>query len=201
MTGPWHGRCLGDRVADLADGRLDAARTERAYAHLASCTRCRVALEAERQARADIATAAPVEPSADLLSRLRSIAVPELTAFPQQPAAGVRPGGGAGVRPGGPACPAGPGATGPGSRRGRRRGRVALASAAGAAALAVAAVMGGGSAALSGPVPSAPSIAPVVDRLTDAHASTADRMPFAGPRVVYAGFSATTPAGSSSTRP
>lgn len=194
-----HGRCLGDRVADLADGRLDPAAAERAYAHVAACGPCRVALEAQRQSSARLERSAPVEPSADLLGRLRGIAAAadpgdadlpasDPAAIPAQPAAGVRPRGAAGLRPAATLGSTRP-ATVSGSAR-RRRGRVVLGAAAGAAALAVAAVMGGTSASLSAPVRPTPSIAPVVDALTDAHATTADRMPFSGPRIVTAGFPA-----------
>lgn len=195
MTGPRRGRCLGDRVADLADGRLDATATERAYAHLASCGRCRVELDAQRQVSADLGATAPLEPSADLLSRLRGIAVPAPSVIPEQPPTGTHPRGGAGVRPSAVTGPSRP------SAGRRRRARVALASAAGAAAFALAAVLGSGSVASPGPALTSPSIAPVVDRLTDAHASTADRMPFSGPRVLYAGFRSATPVGPSSSRP
>ncbi len=32
---------LGDRLSALVDGELDGAELDRAYAHLAGCTRCR----------------------------------------------------------------------------------------------------------------------------------------------------------------
>ena len=69
---------------------------------------------------------------------------------------------------------------------------MAIASAAGAMALAVAVVVGGTTTAVTSSVPARPSIAPVVDALADAHATSADQMPFSGPRVVTAGFAAST---------
>jgi anti-sigma factor RsiW len=191
------GRCLGDRIVDLADGRLDPAAAERAYAHVAVCPRCRAALETQREVRARLAQTPPEPAQApdDLIARLRGIpAVPPDATIPAQPAAGHGSAGRAGVRPGVRAV-----STGPTPARRRHRTRIALASAAGAAALAVAAVVGGGSAAVSGPARTTPSIAPVVDRLTDAHESSTDQMPFSGPRIVTAAFDS--PSGSSSPQP
>jgi hypothetical protein len=196
VTSSRPGRCLGDRIVDLADGRLDPAAAERAYAHVALCPRCRAALETQREVRARLAQSAPEPTQApdDLIARLSGIAAvaPE-PAIPAQPAAGRGSAGRAGVRPGVPSVPTRPSA----SRR--HRTRIAVASAAGAAALAVAAVVGGGAASVSGPARTTPSIAPVVDRLTDAHESSTDQMPFSGPRIVTAAFGA--PSGSSSPQP
>jgi hypothetical protein len=199
VKAPRPGRCLGDRIADLADGRLGPAVAERAYAHVAVCTRCRAALEAQREVRSRLAQSADPADGAegDLMSRLRGIAAtPASTAIPAQPTAGRTPAGAAGVRPG---SGSGSASTRPAGARRRHRTRIAIASAAGAAALVVVAAVGGGSSAVSGPARPAPSIAPVVDRLTDAHESSADQMPFSGPRIVTAAFSA--PSGSSSPQP
>lgn len=197
MNAPRPGRCLGDKIADLADGRLDPAAAERAYAHVAVCPRCRAALETQRDVRSHLAQSAdPVDGAPDdLMSRLRGIAAPQPSAaIPAQPAAGRTPAGAAGVRPGVAAT-----STRPVGARRRHRTRIAIASAAGAAALAVVAAVGGGSAAVSGPARTTPSIAPVVDRLTDAHESSTDQMPFSGPRIVTAAF--TGPSGSSAPQP
>lgn len=177
-------RCLGPRIADLADGRLEPAEAERAFAHVAVCGPCRSALEAQRAVISRLDGAAPAEPSADLLARLSGIAGPEpLRSVPPQGGAGVHPGGAAGRRPPGPS----PASTRPQQRR--RRGRVAAAGAAGAAAIAVAVVVAvGGSSALTGAVVTRPAIAPVVDTLTDEHAVSADQMPLSGPRIVTVGY-------------
>jgi len=179
-------RCLGARVADLADGRLDPADAERAFAHVAVCASCRAELDAQRAATSRLTSSASVEPPSDLFQRLLSVPSADVAptgppVVPPQGGAGQRPAGAAGVRPA-------PGArsTRPSARS--RRGRVALATAAGAAALAVVAVVGG-STALSGAVVPRPAIAPVVDTLTDEHAATADQLPFSGPRIVTVGFS------------
>lgn len=180
-------RCLGARVADLADGRLEPADAERAFAHVAACAQCRAELDAQRAATSRLTSSTSIEPPSDLFQRLLSVPTAAEAApaaaqpvVPPQGAAGQRPAGPAGVRPA-------PGArsTRPSSRS--RRGRVVLASAAGAAALAVVAVVGG-STALSGVVVPRPAIAPVVDTLTDEHAASADQMPFSGPRIVTVGF-------------
>ena len=200
MTAGRPGRCLGDRIVDLADDRLDPAAAERAYAHVALCPPCRAALEAQRAVRSTLAESgeAPVEASDDLIARLRAVAAEspaaDVASIPVQPAAGRVPAGAAGVRPGVAAT-----TTRPSGARRRHRSRIALASAAGAAALAVVAAVGGGSAAVSGPSRPAPAIAPVVDRLTVAHETSTDRMPFSGPRIVTAAFGA--PSGSTSSRP
>ncbi|MGE0818949.1 MAG: hypothetical protein AB7O74_09785 [Candidatus Nanopelagicales bacterium] len=188
--------CLGDRVADLADGRMAPADAETAYAHVAVCDRCRLALDAERSAAAALASDTP-GPSDDLMARLLGIPAAEAAAarpfappvVPTQ--AGVRPSGSAGVRPA-----AAPGPSRP--PRSRRRVRVAMGSAAGAAALAVAAVVGGAPAAIGGASPSpAPQFAPVIDALADEHSASTQRMPFSGPLVITAAFDSR----SSSTRP
>lgn len=187
LPGRSSGGCLGDRVADLADGRLPAAEAETAFAHVAVCDRCRVALDTARAASAALAEPAPA-PSEDFLARLLGIPAAEAAAarpfvppvvVPAQ--AGTRPSGAAGVRPA-----ATPSSSRPATRR--RRVRVAVGSAAGAAALAVAAVVGGAPAALGGPQAPASQFAPVVDALADEHSASTQRMPFSGPLVITAAF-------------
>jgi hypothetical protein len=189
VIGP--GRCLGDKVADLADGRLAPAAAERALAHVAVCRTCRDALAAQREASARLSTSPQPEAPPDLLARLRRIdpapawSSPDSVAIPVQPAAGRRPAGAAGVRPGSTGSSLGPSAA-----RRRHRRRITFVSAAGVAAVAVAALVGGTGSAVSGPAAPHPvlSIAPVVDRLTDAHAAATDQMPFSGPRIVTVAF-------------
>ncbi len=177
-------RCLGPRIADLADGRLAPAEAERAFAHVAVCTTCHEALTAQRAVRSRLDTVGPVDPPSDLMGRLRGIADPRDAAVPPIPSqggAGLRPGGAAGRRPAG----AGDAPTRP-PVQGRRR-RIVAAGAAGAAALALAVVVGGSS-ALTGAVVTRPSIAPVVDTFAVEHAVSADQMPFSGPRIVTVGY-------------
>jgi hypothetical protein len=191
-------RCLGARVADLADGRLAPADAERAFAHVAVCASCRADLDAQRAATSRLSSSSVIEPPSDLFQRLLSVPtdaeapVPP-SVVPPQGSAGQRPAGAAGVRPAGRAR-----STRPSSRG--RRGRVVLASAAGAAALVVVAVVGGGT-ALTGAVVPRPAIAPVVDTLTVEHATSADQMPFSGPRFLTAGFIDPTSAASPSPAP
>jgi len=186
LPGRSGGGCLGDRVADLADGRLPAAEAETAFAHVAVCDRCRVALDTARAASAALAEPAPA-PSEDFLARLLGIPAAEEAAArpfvpPVVPAqAGTRPSGSAGVRPAAAVA-----STRPATRR--RRVRVAVGSAAGAAALAVAAVVGGAPAALGGPQAPASQFAPVVDALAGEHSASTQRMPFSGPLVITAAF-------------
>lgn len=176
-------RCLGPRIADLADGRLEPAEAERAFAHVAVCTACRDALTAQRAVRSRLDTVGRVDPPSDLLGRLRGIAEPgagPVPPIPSQGGAGFRPGGAAGRRP------AGTSSTNTRPPRQRRR-RIVAAGAAGAAALALAVVVGGSS-ALTSTVVTRPSIAPVVDTFTVEHAVSADLMPFSGPRIVTVGY-------------
>jgi hypothetical protein len=176
-------RCLGPRIADLADGRLGAAETERAFAHVAVCATCRQALNAQRAVRSRLDTVGRVDPPSDLMGRLRGIAEPSadpVPAIPSQGGAGVRPAGAAGRRPSGVAA-----ASSRPPLRGRR-GRIVAAGAAGAVAVALAVVVGGSS-ALTGAVVPRPSIAPVVDTFAAEHAASADQMPFSGPRLVSVG--------------
>ena len=176
-------RCLGPRIADLADGRLAPAEAERAFAHVAVCTTCRDALTAQRAVRSRLDTVGPVDPPSDLFGRLRGIAQPSsdpVPPIPSQGGAGFRPGGAAGLRPAGSSASTRPPAQG-------RRRRLVAAGAAGAAALALAAVVGGSS-ALTSTVVTRPSIAPVVDTFTAEHAVSADLMPLSGPRIVTVGY-------------
>ena len=178
-------RCLGPRIADLADGRLEPAEAERAFAHVAVCSTCRDALVAQRAVISRLDIVDPVDPPSELLGRLRGIG---MAAPSSDPVPGIPEQGGAGMRPGG-AAGRGPRGTAPGSTRPpRHRGRIALAGAAGAAAMAVAIVVGGSSALTSTVVTHAPSIAPVVDTLAVEHAVSADQMPFSGHRIVTVGY-------------
>ena len=198
------GRCLGDKVADLADGRLGTRETARAFAHVADCSRCRAALAAQHTASSRLAESSAPIPTQDLLDRLGRISDPVVAPEPAAPSAPIPAQAGAADRPlgRGPSGPAGVRPAGgapmsvPSPRR--RRGRVVLASAAGAAALAVVAVVGGGTATLGTSVAPRPSLAPVIDTLANEHVASSDQMPLSGPRIVTVGFSDPSPAPSSS---
>ena len=71
---------LGALVADLADGQLPPADTERALAHVAICARCAAELEESRAARRAIARSGDVAPDAALTARLLALVhnAPEL---------------------------------------------------------------------------------------------------------------------------
>ena len=190
------GRCLGARVADLADGRLSPAETERAYAHVAVCSACRVALEAQRTASTVLGSTAGTEPGADFLARLT--AIPEQAAprtpsvIPAQPAAGVRRAGTAHARPHGayplPSAP------------GHRRARQVAAGAAASAALVAAAYVGVSSTAGVVTTPT-PAIGRVVDTFAVEHAVSVDQMPLTGPQIQPADYTGTSASASSSPSP
>jgi len=182
--------CLGARVADLADGRLSPAETERCLAHVAVCPACRAAVQAQRSVSGGLRAAAsepgPAAPPDDLMARLMRIpeqpsaaGAPDLPAIPLQGGTGARPVGPAGPRPRVAAT----------SRRPGRRRRAVLGTAAGAV-LVVAAALGGNAALNASVTTPAPAIAPVVDTFTVEHAASADGLPLSGPRdetVAYAG--------------
>jgi hypothetical protein len=64
---------LGDRVTDLVDGQLGPEATESAHAHLAGCTPCREAVDAERLMKSRLAALGSPVPSGDLAARLLAI--------------------------------------------------------------------------------------------------------------------------------
>lgn len=64
---------LGCWVSDLVDGQLDAATTERALAHVATCARCADELAAARAAHRALAAARDVAPDPGLTDRLLAL--------------------------------------------------------------------------------------------------------------------------------
>lgn len=186
------GRCLGDRVADLADGRMTPAEAERAFAHVATCSGCRAALDAHRSASSSLHAAEAPAPSQDFLARLSGLAPAADPAPVPDPAAASIPAqtGPGGVRPVGPA-----GVRPRASRRPRRR--VVVATAAGAAALAIAAAVGGAGGGLGTVTPPRPSFGPVVDTFAVEHSVSVDTMPLSGPRYETTWFG-TAPSASAS---
>jgi anti-sigma factor RsiW len=161
--------CLGARLAELADGRLDAVAADRALAHVAGCPACQSELAAQRRIHRLLAISPAPEPSESFLARL--------AAAPTQFAAGD-PGRGPSDRP------RGHGGTGRPSpaRPGRRVRRVAVATS-GLAAVAVAIAWGGSALAMFSP-PSPPGLSlvvPAVDRYTTEHAASTDLLPLTTP--------------------
>ncbi|NAZ88621.1 anti-sigma factor family protein, partial [Kineococcus indalonis] len=72
MSGPH----LGARVTPLVDGRLAPDAALRADEHLRACCECAEAVEAERLVRARLRALPDLEPSGDLMARLRDIGGP-----------------------------------------------------------------------------------------------------------------------------
>jgi anti-sigma factor RsiW len=184
-------------VADLADGRLSPAETERAYAHVASCPACRVALEAQRTASTVLGSAAGIEPGTEFLSRLAGIPVQGAPAaaadIPAQAPVGVRPARGSRVRP----QAASPVSTGPA----RRRSRQVAVGAAASAAVALAAYVGVSTATAGAVLPPQPAIGRVVDTFAVEHAVSVDRMPLTGPQIQPVGYTGASGSASPSPAP
>ena len=145
---------LGERISALVDGELDHDARDRALAHVASCARCRAAVEEERWLKARLHRLPATEPSADLLSAL--FAAPRL---PSQ-------------RP----IPVGDGGDARGSRAGLA---VAGAGSVSVAMFAVAYLLGGADA----PAPAAPTVSPPVGQFSAEFAGTTEGLPFSDPAV------------------
>jgi anti-sigma factor RsiW len=62
-----------EAIAALVDGELDAGPAGRAARHLAGCAQCRMAVQAQREAKEALHEAADVALPGDLLSRLCAI--------------------------------------------------------------------------------------------------------------------------------
>jgi Putative zinc-finger len=67
---------LGPRVSALVDGELGHEARDRALAHVAHCTPCREALDAERALKALLRRAGPPVPSSSLLAALTNLGEP-----------------------------------------------------------------------------------------------------------------------------
>jgi hypothetical protein len=73
----WHlAGHLGSSVSALVDGQLDAASTERAWAHVLRCPSCRRLVEREGWVKRQLAQMSGNEPSARLLGSLFEVAPP-----------------------------------------------------------------------------------------------------------------------------
>jgi hypothetical protein len=64
---------LGDRVAAVADGALPPAQLEQVLAHVAGCTPCRAAVDAERAAKHWVSALDAPAPDLQLLGRLLTL--------------------------------------------------------------------------------------------------------------------------------
>ena len=147
---------LGDRVSALVDGELDHDARDRALAHLASCARCRAAVEEERWLKSRLRRLPASEPSANLLSAL--------FAAPQAKAVSV---GAEVLQP----------ATGAG---GLRAGVLLTGAGAVSAAMFGVAYLLGGS---GGSLPPAPAVSPPVGQFSAEFAGTTGGLPFSDPAV------------------
>uniref|UniRef100_UPI000B058528 anti-sigma factor family protein n=1 Tax=Streptomyces hirsutus TaxID=35620 RepID=UPI000B058528 len=64
---------LGDRLSALVDGELGHDARERVLAHVATCTKCKSELDAQRRLKNVFAEAAPPPPSESFLARLQGL--------------------------------------------------------------------------------------------------------------------------------
>lgn len=146
--------CLGARLADLLDGRLDPDARDQVLVHVARCEPCRDELVALRTVRSLLADSPGPHAAPDLTDRLAAFVT-------TGPIPVVRPDDGAGP-------PA----------RGRGRGVATVAGGLTVAALAVA----WGASAMSGPAgPAATPVVPAVDRYTAEHLASTESFPLAAP--------------------
>ncbi|MGW1543903.1 anti-sigma factor family protein [Streptomyces sp. NPDC002309] len=64
---------LGDRLAALVDGELGHDTRERVLAHVATCAKCKVEVDAQRRLKNVFAEVAPPPPSESFLARLQGL--------------------------------------------------------------------------------------------------------------------------------
>ncbi|MFI1417092.1 zf-HC2 domain-containing protein [Streptomyces sp. NPDC020731] len=64
---------LGDRLSALVDGELGHDARERVLAHVATCAKCKVEVDAQRRLKNVFAAAAPPPPSESFLARLQGL--------------------------------------------------------------------------------------------------------------------------------
>ncbi|KOT29854.1 membrane protein [Streptomyces caelestis] len=64
---------MGDRLSALVDGELGHDARERVLAHVATCAKCRVEVDAQRRLKNVFAQAAPPPPSESFLARLQGL--------------------------------------------------------------------------------------------------------------------------------
>lgn len=172
-------RHLGDRAADLVDGRLSHDARDRALAHLTVCEQCRHDVDMERFARAALRAMPDAKPSDALLAGLLSLADPSGSGGPPPPR---RP-----SLPGPAQHPAGwpdhdPRAQSTAHRsRPRRVVRFAAAGAVSAGAMLVVLASLGAPTDDSEPPPQPAAIVPPIDQFAIEHARSTGSLPFAEP--------------------
>ena len=162
---------LGARVSALVDGELSHEDRDRALSHVAHCTECRAALDAERSVKEALATLTPATPSPALLASLQALALPggpvppRAKSMPQGPVVPLLPSPGRAPRGarGDSRRPAGQGAL----RRSRTRARYAAVG-----ALSVAGLVLGTAFAAGGSGQGVPPVAPPAAELTVEHSAT-----------------------------
>jgi anti-sigma factor RsiW len=159
---------LGDRLSALIDGELDGAERDRAFAHLASCERCRTEaaeLRALKRKLRALISGAPAE--AAMTRRLIAMTGPGGPLPPRRRLLRLAPGPRSAAR----RKNRRPGPRGPVRRRYLVLGTVSLVVGLGTAAFTV----GGGEAAPG------PRITPPVEMYSVEHAITTGEVPFTGP--------------------
>lgn len=168
---------LGARVSALVDGQLGHSERDRVLAHVAHCTACRQAVDAERTVKALLAGAAPPSPSDGLLAALRGLAEPGGPVSPRPRSMPLGP-----VVPTLPPPGRGPFGARRDSRRpatGRRAQRVRYAA---AGAVSVAGlVLGTAFAAGGGAGAGAMTVVPAAAELSVEHAATTSGLPLGDP--------------------
>jgi hypothetical protein len=187
---------LGNRVSSLVDGQLGPAERDRALAHVAHCSTCREAVDAERTVKALLSRAPLPTPSDDLLASLHGLAEPGDPVGPRPRSMPLGP-----VVPTLPPPGRGPFGSRRDSRRptrGRRAQRVryAAAGAVSVAGLVLGTAFAAGGSAGAGAAP----IVPPAAELSVEHAATSSGLPLGDPAftAVTASFGGLTIAGSSS---
>jgi hypothetical protein len=162
---------LGARVSALVDGELSHEDRDRALSHVAHCTECRAALDAERSVKEALATLTPATPSPALLASLQSLALPggpvppRAKSMPQGPVVPLLPAPGRAPRGarGDSRRPAHQGAL----RRSRTRARYAAVG-----ALSVAGLVLGTAFVAGGSGQGVPPVAPPAAELSVEHSAT-----------------------------
>ncbi|MFF8030161.1 anti-sigma factor family protein [Streptomyces sp. NPDC016626] len=91
---------LGDRLSALVDGELGHDARERVLAHVATCAKCKVEVDAQRRLKNVFAEAAPPPPSESFLARLQGLPAGSGLGDGGSPLGGGGPPGGASGRSG-----------------------------------------------------------------------------------------------------
>jgi anti-sigma factor RsiW len=166
---------LGDRLSALVDGELDAAESDRAHAHLASCEKCRAEAAELRALKQQMRTLITGAPAAAAMTR-RLVAMtgpggPRGGMPPRRRLLRMMPG----SRRAAGWAPSRPGARRP--RSARHRSYLVLGTVSLVVGLGTAAFTAGG----SGDAAPGPRITPPVEMYSVEHAITTGEVPFAPP--------------------